>query len=392
MSRDSRNGRRRSICTSMCATEDPHYAPAWVGIGRMHRMIGKYVTGETEEHFAKAEAALDACARAQSRSVPRPKTFTRTWKSISGAPSSRWFACLRRARERSADPEVFAGLSHACATAASYRPRWRPPSRRAGSIPRFAPAPRIRCFMLGDYEGVIEHEREGDALHAQPRAVDARSPRGSPRVARALASPICRSLLSYYVDARSCTSSGTSSRRAGSGAKSRHARPGGPLLPGAAVSHTWATPSARCRCWRAPSRPATSACRRSPAIPGSIRSAARREFAADPPSRGDAASAGGDQFPDRRRRSHTRCSAPSLDLGFVPRPLTRSLARAPRSRSARALLAPIVRDRRRRFGIAVVPLERCRHHRRSGRGGPHRGPEPVQSQPANRVRAGRQQR
>jgi len=37
-------------------------------------------------------------------------------------------------------------------------------------------------------------------------------------------------------------------------------------------------------------------------------------------------------------------------------------------------------------------LKRCRSSRASGRGGPYRGPDPVQSQPANRVRAGRQQR
>ena len=40
-------------------TEDPHYAPAFVGIGRMHRMIGQVPHEETEMRFAKSETALN---------------------------------------------------------------------------------------------------------------------------------------------------------------------------------------------------------------------------------------------------------------------------------------------------------------------------------------------
>ena len=37
-----------------CLTEDPHYAPAWAGVGRMHRMIAKYVEGESLRPAARA--------------------------------------------------------------------------------------------------------------------------------------------------------------------------------------------------------------------------------------------------------------------------------------------------------------------------------------------------
>ena len=58
MSRDTRQWGAALELYEQCVQEDPHYAPAWAGIGRMHRMIGKYVDEETSERFAKAEAAL----------------------------------------------------------------------------------------------------------------------------------------------------------------------------------------------------------------------------------------------------------------------------------------------------------------------------------------------
>ena len=68
---------------------------------------------------------------------------------------------LRRARERSTDPELFGALSHslrycglleASLSAAKYARRLDPKIRvSAGHT----------CFMLGDYEGVIEYQPEG---------------------------------------------------------------------------------------------------------------------------------------------------------------------------------------------------------------------------------------
>src|SRR5258708_39524557 len=41
-----------------CVKEDPAYAPAWAGLGRMHRMLGKYLGGSPDAHFREAEAAV----------------------------------------------------------------------------------------------------------------------------------------------------------------------------------------------------------------------------------------------------------------------------------------------------------------------------------------------
>lgn len=37
-----------------CTAEDPHYAPGWAGVGRMLRMIGKYIGEDTAAYLARA--------------------------------------------------------------------------------------------------------------------------------------------------------------------------------------------------------------------------------------------------------------------------------------------------------------------------------------------------
>ncbi len=71
-------------------------------------------------------------------------------------------------------------------------------------------------------------------------------------------------------------------------------------------------------------RTGSSACRRSRAIPGSTRCAARRSSAAIAPPCRDAPPPGGDQLPHRRRGSHARHCAPGLISGHRPT-LARSL-------------------------------------------------------------------
>ena len=58
MSRESKDWEAALKLYERCITEDPHYAPGWAGVGRMHRMIGKYFEKETVERLARSEHAL----------------------------------------------------------------------------------------------------------------------------------------------------------------------------------------------------------------------------------------------------------------------------------------------------------------------------------------------
>lgn len=59
LSRDSTHWSEALALYDRCVTEDPHYATGWAGVGRMPRMIGKYLGTGTAEHQARAEHALN---------------------------------------------------------------------------------------------------------------------------------------------------------------------------------------------------------------------------------------------------------------------------------------------------------------------------------------------
>jgi len=162
MSRDNRRWQAALDLYQQCVTEDPHYAPAYVGIGRMHRMIGKYVTGETQERFAKSETALRRALELNPDLSIAESLYSHLEVDLGRAEQS-MVRLLRRARERSADAEVFAGLSHAL----RYCGLLQASLASAKEARRLDPKVRVSAahtlFMLGDYEGVIEHERNGDS-------------------------------------------------------------------------------------------------------------------------------------------------------------------------------------------------------------------------------------
>jgi serine/threonine protein kinase len=160
MSRDTRQWPAALELYERCVQEDPYYAPAWAGIGRMHRMIGKYSDEEFAERFAKAEMALKRALELNPDLSAAENLYAHLEVDLGRAEQS-MVRLLRRARERSADPELFAGLAHACRycglmqaslAAADYARRLDPKIRTSAGH---------TCFMLGDYAGVLEYEPEG---------------------------------------------------------------------------------------------------------------------------------------------------------------------------------------------------------------------------------------
>jgi serine/threonine protein kinase/tetratricopeptide (TPR) repeat protein len=143
-----------------CVQEDPHYAPAWAGVGRMHRMIGKYVNQETADRFTRAESALKRALDLNPDLSVAEKVYAHLEVDLGRAEQS-MVRLLKRARERRSDPELFAGLSHAL----RYCGLLQASMAAAAHARRLDPAVRVSaghtCFMLGDYEGVLDYEQEG---------------------------------------------------------------------------------------------------------------------------------------------------------------------------------------------------------------------------------------
>jgi non-specific serine/threonine protein kinase len=160
MSRETRQWPAALELYERCIQEDPHYAPAWAGIGRMHRMIGKYVNQETADRFTRAESALKRALDLNPDLSVAEKVYAHLEVDLGRAEQS-MVRLLKRARERRSDPELFAGLSHAL----RYCGLLQASMAAAVHARRLDPAVRVSaghtCFMLGDYEGVLDYEQEG---------------------------------------------------------------------------------------------------------------------------------------------------------------------------------------------------------------------------------------
>jgi TolB-like protein/Tfp pilus assembly protein PilF len=97
-----------------CVARDPSFAPAWARLGRVRRVLGKYNAAEQPERAqASAEAALQR-ALALSPDLPGAHLYLAQLETDMGRAPESMARLLRRAREGRVEPEILAGLVHAC--------------------------------------------------------------------------------------------------------------------------------------------------------------------------------------------------------------------------------------------------------------------------------------
>ncbi|CAN5885665.1 hypothetical protein BH24ACI5_BH24ACI5_22610 [soil metagenome] len=159
LSRDSSQWAAALETYERCVAEDPHYAPGWAGVGRMHRMLGKYLGKDVEAHLARAEQALQRALELNPDLSAAENVLAHLAVDL-GRAEEAMVRLIRRAKDRPADPDLYAGLAHAC----------RYCGLMAASVAAIEQArrldPRIRSsgahtyFMLGDYERVIDFQPE----------------------------------------------------------------------------------------------------------------------------------------------------------------------------------------------------------------------------------------
>jgi tetratricopeptide (TPR) repeat protein len=91
---------------------DSRFAPAWAHIGRCHRVIGKYIDA-SEDSEERAEAALRR-ALALSPRLTIAHKFLANLEADVGRAQDALVRLLGEAERHGNDPELFAGLVHAC--------------------------------------------------------------------------------------------------------------------------------------------------------------------------------------------------------------------------------------------------------------------------------------
>jgi eukaryotic-like serine/threonine-protein kinase len=95
-----------------CLELDPRFAPAWARLGRCHRVIGKYVES-TPESEARAEEAFRRALALNPRLSLAHKYYANLEADI-GHSQRGLVRLLGEADRHGNDPELFAGLVHAC--------------------------------------------------------------------------------------------------------------------------------------------------------------------------------------------------------------------------------------------------------------------------------------
>jgi TolB-like protein len=93
-----------------CLELDPTLAPAWAQLGRCHRVIGKFIDGSVDG----APLAGEAFRRALDPRLSLAHKYYAHLESETGQPRAALVRLLGEADRHGNDPELFAGLVHAC--------------------------------------------------------------------------------------------------------------------------------------------------------------------------------------------------------------------------------------------------------------------------------------
>ncbi len=143
-----------------CIEQDPRYAPAWARLGRIYRVLAKYGRAEEEENLKRAESAFMRALDINPDLSIAHNLYAYLEVDL-GRARDAMLRLVERARQRSGDPDLFAGLVHACrycglldASAAAYEQAIR-------LDPKIATSAAHTFFMLGDYERVLTTDVEG---------------------------------------------------------------------------------------------------------------------------------------------------------------------------------------------------------------------------------------
>jgi serine/threonine-protein kinase len=113
VSRDWANAPLARDLYRQCVDEDPSFAPAWARLGRCHRLLAKYFVDRPGENLALADEAFRRALELDPELPVANKVYAHR-EAESGRAKNAMVRLLGLARDNRNDPEIFAGLVHAC--------------------------------------------------------------------------------------------------------------------------------------------------------------------------------------------------------------------------------------------------------------------------------------
>jgi serine/threonine protein kinase/tetratricopeptide (TPR) repeat protein len=155
LSRDARQWPAALDLYQQSVDSDPEYAPAWAGLGRMHRLLAKYVSADADGHFVKSESALSRALRLNPDLSNAENLYAHLEVDL-GRAEQAMVRLVRRARDRRTDPELFAGLAHASRYCGLLSASIAASDQARRLDPRMPTSVAHTHFMRGDYERVLD--------------------------------------------------------------------------------------------------------------------------------------------------------------------------------------------------------------------------------------------
>jgi TolB-like protein len=141
---------------------DPDFAPAWAQIGRVHRVIGKFIEageGSTE----RAEAAIRRALELDPR-LSIAHRFYANLEADSGRPRQAMARLLGEASRNTTDAELFAGLAHALRYCGLYEQSIAADKEARRLDPNVPSSLDQTILMTGDIDLMLSHDLPEHAL------------------------------------------------------------------------------------------------------------------------------------------------------------------------------------------------------------------------------------
>jgi DNA-binding winged helix-turn-helix (wHTH) protein/tetratricopeptide (TPR) repeat protein len=140
---------------------DPQYAPAWARLGRTYRMMAKYASDAEPQLLRLAEESFRR-ALAINPELSIAHYLYAQLEMETGRSVEAFVRLLDRARERRADPQLFAGLVQACRYVGLLEESRAAHERARRLDPTIKTSVAYTSAIVGDYARAVTDARDND--------------------------------------------------------------------------------------------------------------------------------------------------------------------------------------------------------------------------------------
>jgi non-specific serine/threonine protein kinase len=143
-----------------CLDEDPSYAPAWARLGRVYRVMAKYGHGDAVEDLRLAEEAFRRALQLDPDLPLAHSLYTYFEVEEQGRSVPAMVRLLERARTRTSDADLFAGLVLVCRFCGLLEASVAADRRARRIDPGIGTSVHYTYWMMGDWERAMQHDED----------------------------------------------------------------------------------------------------------------------------------------------------------------------------------------------------------------------------------------